>query len=253
MTSPTTLASAPGDCCVKGFGHTGDPVGTTTVIAGVQTYISEPKDPGPEKKVILFFADIYSPLYLNNQLIQDYFAGEGFIVLGPDYFFGDPIQNHDNEEGFDRPAWIAKSKKQADECVPKWLEAVKEKFGTTGTKYSAVGYCFGAPYTLDLGATSFIVAAAFAHPAFLEESHFEKVKAPLLLSCAEIDFEFPLESRRRAEDILVQFKADYHIQVFSGVKHGFASRGNPENPAAVWAKEQSARGIVEWFKRFSSA
>jgi hypothetical protein len=50
-------------------------------------------------------------------------------VLGPDYFFGDPIQDHDNEEGFDKPAWMAKSKKQADECVPKWLEAVKEKFG----------------------------------------------------------------------------------------------------------------------------
>jgi dienelactone hydrolase len=252
MTSSTTLASAPGDCCTKGFRHTGSPVGTTVIIAGVQTYVSEPKDLDPKKKVVLFFSDIYGSLYLNNQLVQDYFAGQGFIVLGPDYFFGDPIQNHANEEGFDRPAWMAKSKKQADECVPKWLEAVKEKFGTTGTKYSAVGYCFGAPYTVDLGATDFIVAAAVAHPAFLEESHFEKIQAPLLLSCAEIDHTFPLESRRRAEDILAQRKSAYHIQVFSGVKHGFASRGDPENPDGFWAKEQSARGIMEWFKRFSA-
>lgn len=50
-------------------------------------------------------------------------------MLGPDYFFGDPIQNHDNEEGFDRGTWMAKTKKGADECVPRWFAAVKEKYG----------------------------------------------------------------------------------------------------------------------------
>ena len=44
----------------------------------------------------------------------------------------------------------------------------------------------------------------------------------------EIDPTFPLDKRRRAEDILVQKKAIYHFQVFSGVSHGFAVRGNPE-------------------------
>jgi hypothetical protein len=42
------------------------------------------------------------------------------------------------------------------------------------------------------------------------------------------DFMFPLASRRRAEDILSAKKASYHTQVFSGVEHGFAVRGNPE-------------------------
>ena len=44
----------------------------------------------------------------------------------------------------------------------------------------------------------------------------------------ETDQAFPLESRRRAEDILVELKAKYFIQVFSGVKHGFAVRGDPD-------------------------
>jgi len=251
MTSPT-LAAAPGDCCVTGFKHTGTPTGTTTTIAGVNTYVSEPKEvqPGP-KKVILFFADIYSPLDINNQLLQDHFAGCGFTVLGPDYFFGDPIQNHSNEEGFNRGAWMAKSQKIAKECVPRWLEAVKQIYGAD-VKYSAVGYCFGASYSVDTAATGFVVAAAFAHPALLDESQFENIKAPLLLSCAETDGTFPLESRRRAEDILVQHKAQYHIQVFSGVAHGFASKGNLQDPNVCWAKEESARGIAQWFKRFSA-
>jgi dienelactone hydrolase len=49
-----------------------------------------------------------------------------------------------------------------------------------------------------------------------------------VLLVTESDFTFPTEFRRRAEDILVE-KAQYQIQVFSGVKHGFAVRGDLEN------------------------
>ena len=85
----------------------------------------------------------------------------------------------------------------------------------------------------------------------------------------EDDFTFPLEARRRAEDILVANKTGYFIQVFSGVAHGFAIRGNMDVPDeraffslhgwfwrlmehVGWAKEESARGIKEWFLRFSA-
>ena len=43
----------------------------------------------------------------------------------------------------------------------------------------------------------------------------------------ETDQTFPKESRRRAEDILEEVKATYHIQIFSGVTHGFGTRGDP--------------------------
>jgi hypothetical protein len=80
-TSPA-LASPPGDCCVTGFKHTGTPVGKTVAIAGMQTYISEPQTAttttGPVK-IILFLSDVFGPFFLNNQLIQDYFADHGTI------------------------------------------------------------------------------------------------------------------------------------------------------------------------------
>jgi hypothetical protein len=44
----------------------------------------------------------------------------------------------------------------------------------------------------------------------------------------ETDKSFPKESRRRAEDILEEIKATYHVQLFSGVSHGFGTRGDPE-------------------------
>ncbi|KAL0057822.1 hypothetical protein AAF712_015522 [Marasmius tenuissimus] len=251
-TASATLAGPPtSDHCVSGVKHSGNPAGKQITIANVPTYISEPKDvQGGVKKVILFYADVWGPFHINNQLLQDYFAENGFIVVGIDYFLGDPIGLHTDEAGFNRDAWFSKSRAQAERLIPGWLEAVRQQYGTSA-KYSAVGYCFGGPYAMDIAASDFAVAAAFAHPAALTEDHFRKVKKPLFLSCAEDDHTFPLASRRRGEDILVEIKANYTIQVFSGVSHGFAARGDPQVADIRWAKEESARGIITWFKRFS--
>ncbi|KAK0209976.1 Alpha/Beta hydrolase protein [Desarmillaria ectypa] len=231
-----------GECCFTAVKHEGTPAGRTDTIAGVPTYISEPPSAKTvqKPKVVLYFADVYGPLYVNNQLVQDYFASQGFFVVGVDYFLGDPVYIHTKPE-FDRPAWMAKSKQQAKEMMPRWLEAIREKYGQDA-QYTAVGYCFGAPFVLDLAASGDIVAGAIAHPAFLTEDHFRNIK--------KIDHTFPLESRRRAEDILIEIKASYCFQVFSGVKHGFALRGDPNVGDTRWAKEESARGIANWFQRF---
>ena len=53
---------------------------------------------------------------------------------------------------------------------------------------------------------------------------------PLFLSCAETDHTFPAPSRHRAEELLTAGKRTFHIQLFSGVEHGFALRGNMEDP-----------------------
>lgn len=84
----------------------------------------------------------------------------------------------------------------------------------------------------------------------------------------EVDGTFPIEARRRAEDILVEGKKVYHIQVFGGVEHGFAVRGDLTNKNigqyllalakrhrstiyVVWAKEESVRVAIKWFNRFA--
>lgn len=50
------------------------------------------------------------------------------------------------------------------------------------------------------------------------------------MSCSEIDQTFSTESRNRAVDIMDKEGKAYQLQLFSGVEHGFALRGNPENP-----------------------
>lgn len=115
---------------------------------------------------------------------------------------------------------------------------------------ASVGYCFGGPYVLKDLATGLATAGAIAHPASLTDDDFRAVKAPIFLSCAETDGTFPAESRHKAEEILVEKKASYHFQLFSGVSHGFAVRGDPDDENERWAKETSAWGIIGWFNRF---
>ncbi|TBU38236.1 alpha/beta-hydrolase [Dichomitus squalens] len=245
------LAGAPGDCCFCTVQHVGEKRGTIETVAGVETYVSRPKD-GSNTKIVLFFADVFGPIYINSQLIMDYWADNGYLVVGLDYFEDDSMTKHPDREapGFDYKEWIAGKKARAPQLVGPWVEAIRRDFGGPDTKYVCVGYCFGAPYVCEYLTKDWIVAGAFGHPAFLNEDHIRNVKKPLLLSCAEIDHTFPLDARRKAEDILVENKATYFIQVFGSVQHGFALRADPSIPVQKWAREESARSILNWFNHF---
>lgn len=98
-----------------------------------------------------------------------------------------------------------------------------------------------------LAAEGFISAGAFAHPSSLTEENFQNLAKPLLLSCAENDHAFPPEKWQKAQSILKEGGKKYQLQLFQGVSHGFAVRCNLDDPYERYVKEQSYRGIVEWF------
>ncbi|KAG7409842.1 Protein AIM2 [Fusarium oxysporum f. sp. rapae] len=220
-TSEPYLAKPSGSCCLKGTIHEGESRGTWETIADVETYISKP---APEK-------------------------ANGNILL---YFPDDPVWKHRKDRhtqnpDFDYEAWKRKHTAFADVAVPEWVAAVKKSYGKNTTKFACVGYCFGAPYVCNELKGDTVTVGAFAHPAFLKEHHFTELKKPLFLSCSEVDHTFDVPSRRRALDILQTNKKIFHYQVFSGVEHGFALRGDPKDPYQRWVKEQSLADIVAWF------
>jgi len=78
----TALAGPSSSCCWTGVNfHTGTPKGRVESLGGLDTYIAEPPAAatagGPHKKVLLFLANIWGPLFINNKLLQDYFASCG--------------------------------------------------------------------------------------------------------------------------------------------------------------------------------
>ncbi|OAP59512.1 hypothetical protein AYL99_06810 [Fonsecaea erecta] len=244
------LAKPSGECCLKGSLHEGEPRGRTETVAGIETYISTPQGKN-NGNIVLYFPDVWG-FFNNGFLVMDGLADAGYTCIGLDYFRGDPVWKHrkgrdDPAPGFDYEAWKKKHIAFADEAVPGWVEAVKAKFGTPTTKFACVGYCFGAPYVCNELARDICTAGAFAHPAFLKETHFRQLKKPLFLSCAETDHTFGTDARNEAIKILQEDKKPYNLQLFSGVEHGFALRCNLDNPYERYAKEESLRAIAKWF------
>ncbi|KAJ0116590.1 hypothetical protein J7T55_009740 [Diaporthe amygdali] len=227
------LAKPPGECCITGNLHDGEPRGALETVEEIETYVVYPREGKSNGNIVLYFPDVWG-LFKNGLLVMDGFANAGYLTIGLDYFSGDPVWKHRKDRhdtttdpSFDYEAWKQKHQKFAAEAVPRWVDAVKAKYGTSGTRYACVGYCFGAPYVCDqLSDNGICIAGAFAHPAFLKEDHFRNLKAV---------------------DILIEDKRQYHVQLFSGVEHGFALRGNQNDPYERWVKEQSLRGIVDWF------
>ncbi|CAI6080459.1 unnamed protein product [Clonostachys chloroleuca] len=230
-TSDSYLAKPSGPCCLKGTIHKGEARGRWETIAGVETYISEPPQDKANGHVLLYFPDVWG-MFPNGFLVMDAFADAGYLVLGLDYFCGDPVwkhrkNRHDNSNpDFDYEAWKIKHTTFADKAVPRWVQVVKERHGGGNTKFACIGYCFGAPYLN------------------VNESYGPE---PLFLSCSEIDHTFDGPSRRKALQILQERKKTFNYQLFSGVEHGFALRGDPDDPYQRWVKEESLSSIVSWF------
>ncbi|KAG2090775.1 uncharacterized protein F5147DRAFT_724479 [Suillus discolor] len=208
----STLAGPLTDHCFTSVAHSGTLKGESITIAGVPTYLSAPQASvaSTVETVILASFCVYS--FLVCVLIRK----AGFTVVGIDYFFGDPVHLHLNKPGSDRSTWRTKSIEQARASVPKWVDGVKEMFGTI----------------LD-------------HPSQHTVLHSYH---PI-----ETDSAFPATFRRHVEDILVEKRATYYFQIFSGVSHGFGTRGDPEIETERWAKEECQRAMVGWFKRFTSS
>ena len=86
-----------------------------------------------------------------------------------------------------------------------------------------------------------------AHPSFVDEDELRGFKGPLSIAAAETDTIFPNEKRHRSEEILKEVGHPYQINLYSGVEHGFAVKGDPKIPQAKWAKEQAFLQAVQWF------
>lgn len=169
-----------GECCVKEIRHTGEATGAITEIANISSYIAYPPGQavGTYSKILIYFPDAFGPMWINSQLIMDWFAKQGnylpvllnssltnidhtgFLVVSPDYLEGDYVNLHFKDPGFNMGEWL---NKWADEKIerarvvtPPWVEAIKEKFGpsfkclilthladliegNSETKYAAIG------------------------------------------------------------------------------------------------------------------
>ncbi|KAJ5580225.1 dienelactone hydrolase [Penicillium hispanicum] len=243
----------PSSCCYKGVKHEGVAKGKMSQLGDFEVYTVQP-DNGSTEKGILILTDIIGHKSINVQLIADQFAANGYFVMIPDLFDGDPVPL--NKPGsFDMQSWraggyhpkgTAHLPANVDPIVTASLAEMRKSYGCK--KIGAVGYCFGAKYVArHLDPDQKIDAGFNAHPSHVSEDELRAIKGPLAIAAAETDAIFPAEKRHQSEVILRETGLPYQINLYSGVSHGFAVRGDPNNRVVMYAKETAFLQALQWF------
>lgn len=163
------------------------PTGEMTKYGDVEAYITKPADyPHQPSKLLLLLTGGTGIYSTNNQLQADRFAAEGFLVVMPDQFAGDPAsassstttaQAEENTsvleqvklgvvnvvKSFSIDMWLARhTPEKVLPILQRVITSVKEEFAdavANGGGIYAVGYCFGAKYVLLLGSEAGSAAA----------------------------------------------------------------------------------------------
>ncbi|KAJ7484531.1 dienelactone hydrolase endo-1,3,1,4-beta-D-glucanase [Mycena latifolia] len=240
--------------CVKGVTHEGTPEGKIETIGGIECYVATPTADYPKDKVVLFLSDAFGLSLVNNKLLADDFARNGFKTIAPDYLHGDPVPA-DAMIGvnFDFKNWLV-THGAADTRPP--LDKVIAALQADGVKsFGAVGYCMGGRYVFDLAFDGVISAAATAHPSLLQapadlEKYVATATAPLLINSCTTDSQFPLEAQAQADNIFAGFAPGYKREYFEGCTHGFAVRGDLSDPKVKAGKEGAFAATVQWMVKY---
>jgi len=246
--------------CISGVKHEGEPQGKIVQIGGYDCYVTIPPS-GVEysqDKVVLFLTDVFGLKLNNNLLLADNFALRGYKVIAPDILCGDPIPydiwSNRADIPFDIDTWFTKHEDHTWIAVLAGvLKVLKEEQGVK--RIGTTGYCFGAPPAFYLAFKNESCATVLAHPARLAvpedfEKYKELSKAPLLINSCEIDNTFPKESQAIADELMGggKFAPGYKRLYWDGCRHGFAIRGDMNDPKVKAGKEGAFKATVDFYK-----
>jgi dienelactone hydrolase len=182
-------------------------------------------------------------------LLADAFGRAGYKVYIPDILQGDDAIQGET----DLAAWLPN---HSAEITRPFVDSFLEKL-SKGEEFEflgLVGYCFGAKYVIQqLTSNTKVTAGAVAHPSFVTIEEVAAIEKPILISAAEIDSIFTEDLRHLTESKLKEIGVDYQIDLFGGVTHGFAVKGDISIPKVKYAKEKAFSDHVYWFNYHSGA
>ncbi|KAL2838540.1 dienelactone hydrolase [Aspergillus pseudoustus] len=240
-------SESPASCCFTGSLHEHKAQGDIQQIGNFRVYAASPKSDTIPRKAVILLGDIFS-IFPNSQLLADEFARNGYIALLPDLFNGDQISPQDYEAGkVDIKSWMSRhTVADVSPVVEAMINHLRTTLGVENV--AAAGYCFGGKYVVRYLKEGQIDSGFIAHPSFVTEDELGEIQKPLSISAAEHDPIFTSKNRHASEEILIQSKQPFQINLFSGVSHGFAIRGDLNKPLVQFAKEQAFMQALVWFQ-----
>ncbi|KAF8401627.1 hypothetical protein HHK36_012573 [Tetracentron sinense] len=229
--NPPILSSSCGEGCVQELG-------------GLNTYISGPLD---SKLAILLVSDVFGYEAPNLRKLADKVAAAGFLVVVPDFFYGDPYVLDNNQKN--RTDWKkAHGTDKGFEDAKPVISALKSK-GVSAI--GAAGFCWGAKVVVQLASSDDIQAAVLLHPAPITVDEISEVKSPTAILGADIDRVAPPELLKQFEEVLsAKSKVDCFVKIFPGVVHGWTLRYSVEDELAVKRAEEAHQDMLDWFSKY---
>ena len=185
--------------------------------------------------------------------IADRFAANGYFVVMPDLFHGDPVPLN-RPDTYDLLAWLRGAPghmtERVDPVVDAVLGSMREFYGCK--RIGGVGYCFGAKYVVrHLGSSGSLQAGYICTPSMVEASELRKMTAPLSIAAAENDSVFPQDKRIESENILKdELLLPYQLTLYGRVEHGFGCKADISVPEKKVAEELAFLQALVWMNGY---
>ncbi|XP_031273822.1 endo-1,3;1,4-beta-D-glucanase-like [Pistacia vera] len=221
--------------------------GTVQVFGGLNTYVTGPSD---SKLAILLISDVFgyeAPLFRTNIcILADKVAAAGFLVVAPDFFYGDPVDLSNPQ--FDQDAWMkAHNTDKGYQDAKPVIAALRSK-GVSAI--GAASFCWGGKVAVQLASSDDIQAAVLLHPGPITDDEINEVRIPIAILGVEIDHATPLEQVKHFGEILSsKSELDCLVKVFPGVSHGWSVRYNVEDESAVKSAKEVHEDMLNWFTK----
>ncbi|TXG71932.1 hypothetical protein EZV62_000511 [Acer yangbiense] len=218
--------------------------GTVQELGCLKTYVTGPSD---SKLAVLLISDIFGYEAPKFRKLADKVAAAGFLVVAPDFFYGDPVDLSNPQ--FDRDEWrkVHTTDKGYEDAKPV-IAALRSK-GVSAI--GAAGFCWGGRVAVKLAGSVDIQAAVLLHPSRVTEDDINEVKVPIAILGAEIDHIAPAEQLKDFGDKLsAKAEFDSFVKIYPRVAHGWTVKYNDEDEFAVKSAEEAHEDMLNWFIKY---